>query len=284
MRVRSFIFTALFFVAAAGAQDLSNFDKILIPIVVSPSVEGANGDIFSSGVFALFPNSGVRVFPIYPTLGAAPEIGKPATAIPLTGLSRYLFNLSTPSRSGRLLFIERGASRQTTLYAKVDTMNPSVAGDVSSSVTQPIVREPDFKTDQIRIIGIGSRYVLGSGTCPNTATAVYRHTLRIYDVDGGQNTQVMVRRFDHAVSPAGEPILLSEDLVTIAYRDGVDPSYPSYAEMTIPEVCHPFSFHTPCTGGAQYVEITPVTPALRFWAMVSATNNVTHQVTLFHPQ
>ena len=277
MRFSAFLLASL---VAAGsyAQNLSNFEKFLIPVVTSPPIEGANGDRFSAGVMARLPGPEVRLFPVYRSSGAPPEIGTPV-GVPAGSPFRVLFDPSA-SRSGRLLFIERGTPR-VTLHANVVTLNPTVPGELSSITTQPIVRESDFKSDSTFIIGLVSRYVIGPNPCPNTATPVFRHMLRIYDVDGGIGSQVRVRQFDSQLDFVGP---LSDKIVTIDRRDGTDPSYPSYAELVLVENCRPFSCHTPCGGGSFHVEVAPLTSGLRFWAMVSATNNFTHQVTLYYPQ
>jgi hypothetical protein len=147
----------------------------------------------------------------------------------------------------------------------------------------PVVRESNVRTETTSILGVFSRYTyvtLEDGVS-RSAIEQTRHHLRVYDIDARGDAQVRVRRYDQNVFP---PVLLEERMLTLDKREGDDPTYPAFAEILLPEICHPFSRHTPCAGGSQWIEIAPLTSGLRFFTIVSATDNVTQQVTLLWPQ
>ena len=139
------------------------------------------------------------------------------------------------------------------------------------------MRESDFRSTTFSIINVQSAYDYEGEGCPK-ATPRFRHALRLYDFDGRGGT-VSVRLVDEF--SAG--FTIREVMLAVSSREGDGASYPTYGEMEIPELCHPFSCRTPCAGGSQRIEITPLTPGMRVWALVSETNNATQDVALLYP-
>jgi hypothetical protein len=252
----------------AIAQDLSGFEKVLLPGWTSSRVVGVGNTTFAGSAVA------VAAVPARYWPAADGSIGT------LASVSGLIF--PGPSRAGRIVHVERAhvdeVSFDVTLYIGKLDQSPF------SFTTMPVVREDDAHTDVSRVVNIGSVYDFhnypDSAYCC-IATPRFRHHLRIYDIDNRGDAQVTVRRYDPERS-ADTP--LDETVVTLNVREGTGASYPAYAEMLLPEICHPFSSHTPCAGGSQFVEIEPLTAGLRYFPMVTATDNNTGQVSVKWPQ
>lgn len=254
-------------ILAAVPPDLDQFEKVFVPAVITPgpAITGVNGSLFASAVY------GVSATPVRVWTGNDVETIQDARPFAFPGTSR----------SGRLLYVERANASAISLNA---VLSSSAAGGESwYDATLPVVRETDVRTETTAILGVGSRYiyVTGSDGVSRSAIEQTRHHLRVYDIDARGNAQVRVRRYDQNV---GGSFLIEELVLTLDRREGDDPTYPSFAEILVPELCHPFSRHTPCAGGTQWIEIAPLTPGLRFFPIVSATDNVTQQVSLSWPQ
>jgi hypothetical protein len=254
-------------ILAAVPPDLDQFEKVFVPALTTPGtvITGVNGSVFSSAVF------GISATPVRVWTGNDVETVQAARAFAFPGTSR----------GGRILYVERTNASAISLNA---VLSSSAAGGVGwYDAMLPVVRESDVRTETTAILGVSSRYIYVTGEDGISRSAIEqtRHHLRVYDVDARGNAQVRVRRYDQSV---GGSVLLGELVLTLDRREGDDPTYPSFAEILIPELCHPFSRHTPCAGGSQWIEIAPLTPGLRFFPIVSATDNVTQQVALTWPQ
>jgi hypothetical protein len=251
----------------AVPSDLASFEKILIPTLITfpYQITGTNGSQFRSSASLLPVSSPVRAW----LGGEEVELIERFRPIDFPGTSR----------AGRILFLERSAASSVSLGA---SLSSSTDGALWHATTLPIVRERDYRTGPSVILNIASTYFYTPDAgVQRYAIAQFRHHLRIYDADARGNAQVRVRRLDQSV---GGTFLLEERVITLDQREGSDPTYPAFAEMLIPELCHPFSQHTPCMGGVQWVEIEPLTPGLRYFPIVSATDNLTQQVTVQWPQ
>ena len=262
----------LTFASLASAQDLSQMERILVPIVTTADAQGLNGARFGSAFDFVNFVTPLHYFPRY-TAGVA-AIGE---ALPPDYQFPFLGAGAAPSRIGRLLFVDPSAS--TAFEAELT----SWTGDEGAvyRTRLPVVHERDFRIGTAEIIGVHSDYLYSNDPACRTATPQYRHTLRVYDVDARGDASVTVRVYYDALRPS---YLVRELTLPLVSREGTDASFPAYAEIPLEEFCNPFSCHTPCRGGELRVEIEPVTSGLRYWAMVSATDNVTAQVSLAYPQ
>lgn len=137
----------------------------------------------------------------------------------------------------------------------------------TETVEIPVVRESSYRRDLINLIGI-----------PLEATGTkYRYSLRIYDPDETGLGRVRVR----AITEDGQEELGTIEVPLLKWRD---PQYlaPAYAEIS--EFRSAFPGFRP-NGFNRYIrlEISAMTADLRFWAMVSITDNETLHVTLSTP-
>ncbi len=186
--------------------------------------------------------------------------------------SRALYPGFVPLSStdaGALLYLERARADQVNISLHVRDRSKS-ASNLGAEV--PVVRERDFRVGRVTIPRV-------------VADSRYRYALRVYDPDNLPDAAVIVRLIQTTDS-FGEKLLdegtypLANFGFTTNCEDAVCP-WPadSYA---------PSILFLPLDLGqydavAVRVEIEAVTAGLRLWAMVSATNNDTHLVTVYSP-
>ncbi len=119
----------------------------------------------------------------------------------------------------------------------------------------PVVRESDFRSDRIQIVGV-------------RMDPDFRKTLRIYGLDGSQWIAVRVRVYD--LTSAQPKYEHEYALGPIAGKNaaGLDaaPSFNMECDL---------SDYVPSYGTPVRVEVEPLTPGAKIWAFVSVTNNVT---------
>lgn len=140
----------------------------------------------------------------------------------------------------------------------------------------PVVRERDLKTGTINLTGIE----LDEGR--------YRYSLRVYDPDRRGGAQVRLRIF--RINPALEypRRLTSLDrkfeaplIQTVVTLTQIDNSFaPGFSELI------GFAATFPQLLGISHIriELAPITPNLRFWALVSIIDNDSQSVTFITPQ
>jgi hypothetical protein len=134
----------------------------------------------------------------------------------------------------------------------------------------PVVRARDFRDDPVS---------LGVPSQPNL-----RLTLRIYALDAGGD--VVVRVFEHRsglIVHLSDPMpvdsVIAEQTCRLAPVGSPDAGYPidnfpAYAQVE--------DLPMPSTSLAR-IDVIPITPGMRICAFVSATNNVTQQMTVISP-
>lgn len=272
------LFLASFVLLSSFSLHAQDYELVLIPVVATGGVEGVGGARFSTSVSLMSAVDGVRYVPAYSFSSPAPATGTlNAFTVPIPPP----FFTGPRSRAGRLLRIERWAADQVAIDAKL--VSRRFENDPGSETTVPIVREDDFRTTVTHILGIRSAWTFSEALCPRTAFSRFRHTLRVYDVDARGNGAVLVRVYADSGNGTFSS-LVQEATLPLDHREGDDSSFPAFGELTINEICRPFSCQLPCTGGPMRVEIAPLTPGLRFWPLVTETDNATHQVTLAYPQ
>jgi hypothetical protein len=153
----------------------------------------------------------------------------------------------------------------------------------------PVVREKDAFTSTLQLLDV-------------PVEAHFRSALRIYDFDTGvpdAPRQVRVRIFDMCgIGPIDRDcsstalVDTTLALVPTSLRVVSDRQYPATAMVgnlvgafpqlaSVPPTILAFGQSRPA---AVRVRIDPITPGLRFWAFVSATNNETQHVTVIASQ
>ena len=183
-------------------------------------------------------------------------------------LSPGFVPLTAPD-AGALLYVERDRLDDFRVALHVRDVSKI---ESNLGVEVPIVRETDFRTERFSLpsIGVSSRY---------------RYALRVYDPDNLEGASVSVRIFQSG--DAGAEYLLSESVyaltdfgITTNCEDAVCP-WPSMSYA--PSILYLPLDLTSVRSPSVRVEIEPASSGLRFWAMVSATNNASHLVTIYSP-
>jgi hypothetical protein len=121
-------------------------------------------------------------------------------------------------------------------------------------------------------------YILG--TTPPTFAGTYqeRNTLRIYDVDNTGRLSVDVI-FHHVAG-----VSLVGPHIEVNRREGDDVSYPTFGELTFNGPCYTAPTGNVCREAELALEIVPSDPTIRYYPMLSTTNNTTQYVTVRGPQ
>jgi len=134
----------------------------------------------------------------------------------------------------------------------------------------PVVREHEFRTTPLSL----PRIAISPG---------YRYALRVYDPDNIADAKVRVRFYETGFSDYlvwEETLPLSDLHVT---TDCADTTCPWPDGSFAPSILYLPLDTRGLFSGSIRIEIAPATPGLRFWAMVSATNESTHLVTTYTP-
>lgn len=261
----------------AEGQDLSGFQKILLPAYTSQSIEGANGSTFST-VLTGYTDVDTTLFAV----AAGPDEPTPVLAIqPAMNPIFTALDYGPPRPTGRFLYVEAVNSDELSLQYFL--LSSDAYGDTADQMTAlPIVNRPLARKS--RILRIPVRPIIeyeGDNLTGRHTGYVYRLLLRIYDWEGDGTGRVTVTPYVEGLF--GESGALESSVATLDRRDGDDPTFPWYAELPL-DRCLPFSAHTPCMSFNMRVEIIPETDGMEYWPFVSVTDNRTQQVTVFAPR
>ncbi len=258
------------------AQDLSGYEKLLLPAFSTKPIVGANGSSFGTYLLG-YSDVDTSYYAGVPVGSNSPPgfITQPA-GNPLF----FPLNYGAPGPSGRFLYIDKTKISDLSLQYFLTSASGS---DPKGHITAlPIVRTP--LTGASRILGVPINPILDY---PNGQPAgvmlgyQYRNTLRVYDFDGNGSGQVNVARYDSGLF--GGSGFLGSVVLNLDQHYGDDPTFPYFGQLDV-NYCLPFSLHTPCSGFNMRIEITPITPNLRYWGFVSSTDNSTAEVIVFAPQ
>lgn len=265
---------------AAGAQDLTGYERVLIPIYAPEAVQGVGSSLFTTNLHVFTPNS----VAFWPDASGGAHVGaqigvlNPGMNTPFLG--------SIAEGSARVMFISRSASSlsfdlKVTSIRDLKSLSPR--GPDFTYAWLPVIRENKFLSGAVRVLGVPFAYFneqdIGVGPCCESREQ-FRHTLRIYDIDGSGETEVDVRIL-HPNAPGG---ILSERRVRLGSRDGADASFPYYAQVRIDNPCFSRGAgHVGCVSAFGAVEILPTNAHQKYWAFVTSTHNITHDIALSLP-
>lgn len=244
--------------AGAVAQQLPDTEILLVPVfgVARP---GAFGSVWITS-FTVRNDSDTRgyLIPLPCELGICPpgQYVQAQTSIDPPPLGAAYVG-------GALFYVDKStaANFHYSLRAVDTSKNALDAG-----VEVPVVRESAASQSKIVL-----------PTVPIDAR--FRPLLRVFDIDAQPITQVRVNIFDVNGGATLASVVLS--LVAPLSRPTVAyPIEPGFAQIgswldTFPQLSG---------RSAVRLEVTPVTPGLRFWAFVTITNNDTQHVTVVTPQ
>lgn len=251
--------TSLLMILCLGvplAAQTPEYDRVLIPIAIG-RVPGAHGSLWTSELWVSNGAISVRDFNgnQYCATLCPPNALQP-------GATRGVPFFPQPSNApGLLVYVER-PSGEVTFNSRIQDLSRQAQ---TWGTEIQVVREEDFLTSAARLLNVPS----GND---------FRITLRIYDLDARPDARIHLRAFrPHSTENLGT----TEILLETPPPGTVRPQYkPGYAQVSDLEALFPAITGHPRIG----LEITPLTPGLRYWAFVSITNNETQHVTTVTPQ
>jgi hypothetical protein len=251
-------------VVYVGSPD--SWEPVLIPITRT-GIPGANGSVWRTDINALLLSDVMPEIAPGPCDFADINCGNFGVPAPLRRAfdARLSLLLSGDRRDegGQFLYIRVERAWELRLNARVydETRQTTTAG-----AELPIARRHDFTTGSFSLLGIPT-------------SREYRHTLRVYDLDGRGGARVAVKIY---VGDESEPrvstvrTLARMDQLTV-FAPFQQPVHPAFLQIDLGQL---FTSPEPAV---LRLDIEPLDPGLRIWGFVSATNNETHHVTMFTP-
>lgn len=257
MLLRTFHLTliAAFVVAAASAQTppLPELQRVLLPVTVT-NVPGAFGSTWTSELRLFTDTGSPRVYPLR-ILGCEPACNEPFIADPGSVFLAGFFGTEPGETAGSWLYVEKSAADQTNITLALRENSHLVA-------QIPAVPEGEFFDHPSNIIGVPYD--------PNS-----RLTLRLYASEDFAGATVRCRVLEELT----KKVLLDEIVplrVTQRYFTIPVMSFalrPAYGQLS-------WQPTTTTDTGRVRVEISPLSAGLRYWPMVSATDNATQRTVI----
>jgi hypothetical protein len=244
----------------ATAQQVTK--RVLVP-VTSAALPGANGSVWETRIWV--SNRGTRSAVISPAACLGPI---------LCGSGLPLNSTDLPARFIAAANIATGLLAQITTLPGADVVLSARLRDLShandsAGTALPIVPEEEFTDRPLTLIDVPTLYT-------------GRTMLRVYALPEAPEPREVEVRYYRIPEPGDElRVLLRTDRLRldVPARQHVAPEYlAAYGQIGAIEFL-PELF----LGQSTWIEVVPVTPGLRIWALVSVTNNTTQQVTLVTP-
>jgi len=242
------------------------WEPVLVPVYIDSAAPGANGSLWRTSLW--IQNGGTQNLQIAPWPCSLPPGVCSATFPSATTLTpgQSVHNLpsiyATFPEPGRIVYLNRTAAADAMMNLRV-VDDSGIVVDAGTEV--PLVRERSLLTKPTTLLNV-----------PLLNT---RLLLRIYDLSTS-NTVFHVTVFGQGTNIPADPFA-EATLTTVALDSGDFHVTPAYAEYPIVVNLGPILL---AKDAALRVQITPMTPGSRYWALASATNNTTNHVTLVTPQ
>lgn len=255
-------------VVASGilaAQQPPTFTRFLIPVYTADT-PGAFGSVWQSRTWLHY--SGSQTGTILPRAFCfgimCPEegaLGPGEAAVPFQHLAGF-------PEPAILVHVETAVATQVTFSSRIRDLSRSAD---TAGTEVPVVREDRMPAGPVYLLNV-------------PLDRRFRQTLRVYALPDLLDPEVRVRYFRQAddVGPRFDSgiHLLRSDTVRLRMRAASGPVnyFPALAEVGNVE-------RYPELAGEKniWVEVAPITPGLRIWALVSLTNNDTQEVTVISP-
>lgn len=250
--------------AALNAQAAG--ERLLIPVTLSQPLPGAYGSLWSTELVARnMGSTAVQVRHIAPLCNfpCAPEAEVPPneTVVLLPGI------IGTDRNAA---IIEASPANDLAFHLRVQDLSRQAE---TWGTEVPVVREHELRTSTLALVNVP----VGEG---------FRNTLRIYEIDGTPDAEVLVRLYGIRPGPVGMFVSPRPDQLLGERRLRLVPPLPFQRERS-PAYLELGDLGQIAPLGAServVVQIEPVSPGMRFWAFVSVTNNTTQHVTVITPQ
>lgn len=257
---------------SALAQDSQRYDRVLLPIMTQP-IPGAFGSLWKSEFIVHNPTDRAFTVPLIlrPECNVCDQTGlySHETHIPI------MEHQNGPGDPPGLFFyaeLPYGAQVQYNLRIRDLSRQASTWG-----TEIPVVRARDTFTGPLNLLDI-------------PADDRFRQAIRVYDFDARPAAQVLMKVYRIPFSPAipnttplvETTLTLTEPLKNTSYANTVNELKFRPGYVQIGWLLQAFPQITP--GEPLRIELTPITPGLRFWAFAAITNNETQHITTITPQ
>jgi hypothetical protein len=248
----------LLFASLLPLDAFSAYERLLIPVYGADGMPGAFGSRWTSELVGR--NEHDKYVEIVQRLSGLCGTCPLAPAQPH---STFFPRLSVPNPGGgAFVYVAPIGAGKVSFHARIQDVSRQA---LTWGTEIPIVRERDTFSEAFALLNI-------------PADDRFRQTLRIYDFDGKDGAEVLVRVF-----PNDADVPLSERVVTLR-QASIDPSplYPGLPAMA--QLAFADAFAPALLDGRRLrLQITPMTPSLRVWAFITVTNNETQHVTTITP-
>lgn len=255
MKIHPFFY--LFFFAfllaeVAFAQDVNHdgFVTYLVPISAPKPVAGANGTLWQT---ELWVHNDVGVPLALICSDVIVDGIPPCPAFHPAGVTEKAFEFETTSRLGAVLFhLPPDSVGKIDLSSRLFELSRHAQ---PAGVYLPVVREDRFYTGPVRFVGI-------------PLSAASRVALRVYDPRRHPSSQVRVELID-----SNGPLIAQTVLTLLDSYTKWEPGYGSILDLaaSFPQLRNVERFD---------IRVTPLTPGMEFWGLVSVTDWDTQQVVL----
>jgi len=247
-------------------EDPITYTRFLVPLYQAP-VAGAYGSLWEVNTWIHYAGQNEAQMVPRPVCYAIQCILLEGQLGPETPVLPFHLLGATTFPSGVVVHVDQRYASAVTFASRVRDLSRQRE---SAGTEVPVIRED-------RLLSL-PRVLLNVPVAPR-----YRNTLRVYALPEVPNPEVEVRYFRQPEDTSrleGANELLRRDRVPLA-------TYPEVQNYKLhPSGATIGNFETFAELLAEdeiWIEIVPLTPGLRIWAMVSVTNNETQQITLITP-
>lgn len=280
----------------AQQRDPARYEKVLLPILSPAPIVGADGsrwqtelwlrnasdaplDVFPAGQDCISSVSCFETMRTYPSL--APHQTSYHVSAGTVEPWHVGYTFPYLGRPGRFLYVER--SRIDDLDINLHLSDTS-RRPVARGTQLPVVRASSFLDRTVNILGVP----LGPGS---------RATLRIYSEESEANGRMAIRVLENTDHWEGLQLIRAKTLVDEVAQFDYDAAsdncgfafqcpdgvryQPGYIEITDLSQRWPQLNAAATVKFGLRIEIEPLTQGLKFWPMVSVTNDNTHEVTIY---
>ncbi len=250
-------------VTAPGAfvysdSDEAGYQRVLLPIYLEQPSPGSNGSSWNTRLW--LRNEGTDPITLAPWV-----CPRGALCVPVFPLTRQLqahetmLNLPAIDQTniGRLLYVNQGGLDDLSAGLR---LYETSRGDEDAGTEIPVVRESGFLNKAAHFHGV-------------PLDSRFRVMLRVYEMDAPE-AQFRVGVFEESEGVSDGSPVAQFTLNTTAPDSGPFGQHPGYAGLGS------FLF---LPAGVR-IDVEPLTPGSRYWALVSVTSNTTQRVTLVTPQ
>jgi hypothetical protein len=234
------------------------WSQLLIPLI-GADAPGQNNSLWRTEVTALMASdTQIDVRPYFCELAPSCSMFQTSLRRPFNAYQQIAGII--PGALGQFIYVTPANESRLYLNSRVYDVSRS---EQTAGAEIPIARARDFRSTIVSLVGIP--------VAPH-----YRHTLRVYDLDGRAGAQVRIHIYaDDETTPRASALhaltLPAGAHSTIQAR----PTHPAVVQLDLAHLASLADAET------VRVDIEPVDAALRLWSFVSVTNNETHHVTTF---